>query len=288
MGVSVIIGLLCLLYSLQSSAQPVVYPLHVGDRWEYRTFWDSVKYQTITTISDTLMPDGFRYAVLKDSRYSLISYERQYGDSVFRYDASSQKGILFFDFSLSPGDTVISIPAGLDTTDIILIDYRTANIFGRNLRQWDFGIDYLRHAIDDEEWYQVTDSIGITYQGGFRFSLSLRGAIINGVQYGTITSIENTATGLPPVYYLHKNYPNPFNPQTTIMYELPERSLVSLKIFNILGDEIATVVNDIEDAGVKEISFNAGYLSSGVYYYRIVASSSRRSFAETRSMVITK
>ncbi|MFH0990088.1 MAG: endo-1,4-beta-xylanase [bacterium] len=85
-----------------------------------------------------------------------------------------------------------------------------------------------------------------------------------------ISSVE-TAGGIPADYRLSQNYPNPFNPATRITFSLPERSHVSLKIYSLLGSEVATLVDGIHPAGTHEIVFNAQGLGSGVYLYRLSA-----------------
>ena len=88
--------------------------------------------------------------------------------------------------------------------------------------------------------------------------------------YQTLTGVTEDPA-IPSQYQLSQNYPNPFNPTTTVRYQLPERMLVTIKIFNILGQEVAILVNEEKAAGSYEINFNASKLSSGVYFYRIQA-----------------
>jgi hypothetical protein len=85
-------------------------------------------------------------------------------------------------------------------------------------------------------------------------------------------------------YMLSQNYPNPFNPSTTIEFDLPEACEVSLKIFNILGEEVATLMSDRLSAGSYSYEWNAGRLASGVYLYRLEA----EGFVETRKMILMK
>ncbi|GEM_PF-6953853 len=96
---------------------------------------------------------------------------------------------------------------------------------------------------------------------------------------------------LPTLYALNQNYPNPFNPSTTIGYELPNRSVVSLKIYNVVGQLVATLTDGIEDPGYKHVKFNAHSLSSGVYFYRLEATSLEKtgaSISQMRKLLLIK
>ncbi len=96
--------------------------------------------------------------------------------------------------------------------------------------------------------------------------------------------------GLPNQYELYQNYPNPFNPTTTISYSLPQESHVTVKVFNVVGNEVAKVVNERQNAGKHILSFNGANLTSGIYFYRIEAYSTREgiSYTDTKKMSIIK
>jgi hypothetical protein len=89
---------------------------------------------------------------------------------------------------------------------------------------------------------------------------------------------------LPEYYYLGQNYPNPFNPITRISYELPVSGLVTLKLFDILGREISTLVNEEKSAGKYQVGFSSGSLSSGIYFYTLTS----REYSKTKKMVVIK
>ncbi len=82
---------------------------------------------------------------------------------------------------------------------------------------------------------------------------------------------EKGTVEIPKEYALYQNYPNPFNPTTRIKYDLPFASKVTLKVYNILGQEVATLKDEIEEPGFKSVELNCSSFSSGVYFYRIVA-----------------
>ncbi|WP_153038449.1 T9SS type A sorting domain-containing protein [Balneola sp. EhC07] len=90
--------------------------------------------------------------------------------------------------------------------------------------------------------------------------------------------------GLPKEFSLRQNYPNPFNPSTNIEFALPEQAVVSLKVYNLLGREISTLVSGRMSAGIHKIEFNASGLSTGLYFYRIQAGG----FMQTKKMMLIK
>jgi len=104
------------------------------------------------------------------------------------------------------------------------------------------------------------------------------------------TAISDPGGELPEMFMLRQNYPNPFNPSTTISYRLPTQSIVTLKIFDLLGREVATLVNDVEPPGYKSVNFTANNLVSGVYYYRLVVKAislgEAGNFVETKKLVL--
>jgi hypothetical protein len=89
---------------------------------------------------------------------------------------------------------------------------------------------------------------------------------------------------MPAAFGLDQNYPNPFNPTTQIEYQLPVAAHVTLKVYDVLGREVATLVNEIQDAGVYLATFDGTRLASGVYFYRLTASGKD----QVRKMLLTK
>lgn len=99
-----------------------------------------------------------------------------------------------------------------------------------------------------------------------------------------VTAIEKLDTGIPHEFKLKQNYPNPFNPSTTFSFSVPTASEVSLKIFNLAGEQVAEVLNERLAAGEYSMDWNADDLSSGIYIYRLIAGNQ----IFTRRMVLIK
>jgi hypothetical protein len=99
------------------------------------------------------------------------------------------------------------------------------------------------------------------------------------------TGIENEIS-LPLSFNLHQNYPNPFNPSTTIQFALPQAEFVTLKIYNVLGEEVATLLSASLLSGSYKYEWDASHLASGVYLYRLETNNSVET--ETRKMMLMK
>jgi len=99
-----------------------------------------------------------------------------------------------------------------------------------------------------------------------------------------ITVVNKENKELPTQFSLEQNYPNPFNPSTTIKYSIPNNQFVRIKIFDMLGREVATLVNQVKAPGNYEVKFDGGKLSSGVYIYKMQAGN----YSEVKKMLLMK
>jgi hypothetical protein len=100
-----------------------------------------------------------------------------------------------------------------------------------------------------------------------------------------ITGVEDQSSGMiPTTYSLEQNYPNPFNPSTTIGFTMPKSNHISLKVFNMLGQVVATLVDEEYVAGAHEVRFDASALSSGIYFYTLKS----KDFSVTKKMMLVK
>jgi photosystem II stability/assembly factor-like uncharacterized protein len=101
---------------------------------------------------------------------------------------------------------------------------------------------------------------------------------------GLLTNVVPSFRNFPEEFLLAQNYPNPFNPSTTISYQLQTQSNVTLKVFDVLGREVATLLSGVEQPGYKSVNFDARSLSSGIYYYRLQAGN----YIETKKLLLIR
>jgi photosystem II stability/assembly factor-like uncharacterized protein len=145
--------------------------------------------------------------------------------------------------------------------------------------------------------YSVNQEGGQNYRAklSFRYEQS---EVPQGVDESTLrlfrlpdsaVSVSSSNNALPKEFALYQNYPNPFNPMTKIKFDLPGDAVVTLKIYNIVGEEVKTILNNaLYNAGRKEVEFNSSALSSGIYFYRLVAKSGKENFSSVKKMVVVK
>jgi hypothetical protein len=127
--------------------------------------------------------------------------------------------------------------------------------------------------VDALSTYQQNIFMGIDYGGVWKHPIS---EMLNGV--------NKEQNNLPSSFKLEQNYPNPFNPSTTINYQLPKSNFVTLKVYDVLGREVKTLVSEREAARNHSVTFNAKGLTSGVYFYRITAGG----FTDVKKLMILK
>ncbi|MEJ2104395.1 MAG: invasin domain 3-containing protein [Ignavibacteriaceae bacterium] len=125
-----------------------------------------------------------------------------------------------------------------------------------------------------------TDTISATVLSGNDTVSVFTKAVLT---YVNATSIDESLSSLEK-FYLFQNSPNPFNPTTKIKYQIPRATYVLLKVFDVIGNEVSTLVNGEKQAGIHEVEFNSSKLSSGVYIYQLRAGN----FLATKKMILTK
>ena len=145
----------------------------------------------------------------------------------------------------------------------------------------DFGTSWTQEVLPAEGSANGIQQMQFV-NGNLGFSGGLAGTIL---KFSVPTAINQENNLTPKDYSVSQNFPNPFNPSTIIKYQVPQISFVSLKVYNSLGQEIATLVNGMINAGTHDVQFNASNLSSGIYFYVIKAGNS---FVQTKKMIVIK
>jgi len=171
-----------------------------------------------------------------------------------------------------------------DSIYTVIFNYTTANskgkVFKFGIRGSDnesgFGLNHLENLSDAaDSMYLYTQFGSINPNLYAHWNFDTRTPILTGVE---------EVPGIATTFVLQQNYPNPFNPSTKIEFTIPATSLVTMKVFNILGQEVATLVNETLNVGTHRVRFDATNLASGVYIYKITAGN----FVSTKKMMLLK
>ena len=261
-----------------------VFPLHAGNIWQYKS--TDVIYPLpalqVKVLGDTVLRNGKTYSILSGIVFG-ATFMRQELSRVYAYDRADTAEYVLFDFTTSPGDT-LSKHAGGNRTIIMT----------RTFTDTTHHITYLSFAEmagtgpSSYSFYSWTirDSIGmvsVTIEPGTSWNLS--GALINGHEIGTLTEVNASyPTTVPGLPMLFQNFPNPFNPVTTIRFFLSTESAVRLEVFNTLGQRVAALVESNLLPGEHTVSWDAAQLPSGMYVCRLRAGDN----CLTRRMVLLK
>ncbi len=283
----------------QDTGSVKYFPLKTGNTWYYKTTYSPIPYpptfhkESIET--DTLI-NGKKYF-----KNILIRNSQIWNTQFVRIDSSNGNLLAY-----SPGngcgsypdDKIIDSLASSPTNQISCINQPFLT-----MRCISVGVQSVFGIISEtKEFYH--DGLVIhyrTYAKNFGIISScsgepppctgftnLIGCRIDGVVYGdtNLTNIELMSSSIPERFSLEQNYPNPFNPVTVIRYSLRENRFVTLKVFDVRGNEIATLVNEKQNKGNYNYQFSTvNYqLSSGVYFYRLAAGD----FIETKRMILLK
>ncbi|RPI15113.1 MAG: T9SS C-terminal target domain-containing protein [Ignavibacteriae bacterium] len=264
------------------------YPLNVGNSWTYTYFHNipplTYKYKRVVT--GTIIQNGHKYYIINTS--------------LFRVDSTNGRLLIYSSNSgcnwLINEKLVDSLSAKKWDScrfDCSMLkskctDTSNVTVFGLNRPSKVFTVT------DFEIYFQTryVKGIGMTHysdhsgSGTQYTTYTLNGCVIDGVVYGdtTITGIAPVYIGIPEKFYLYNNYPNPFNPSTTIEFEIPQSCVASLTIYDAAGREVESLVNELVSPGRYRVLWNAANYASGVYFYTFKT----ESFQQTKRMVLIK
>jgi len=299
-----IIILLCFLLGkgfAQTDSTLNFFPLHTGDlhqflyHYSYETCYpESLKsyssYLEEQVLGDTLLPTGFTYkTIISNLPMEQPLYFLRIDTptaNVYRYESyPNPHDVLLDSLRAEVGESYIS--EGWINTECKEVD--TSIVFGIPTIVKHFHANYIPGA-EISLAYGLGRIELLTYQDNSCYPVldylytDLVYAKINGKEYGAYTSVVEQSKSGPLKFELRQNYPNPFNPSTTMQYEIPNSGLVTIKVYDVLGREVKTLVNQYQNTGSHEANFNAGNLSSGVYFYQLRAGD----FVSTKKMILVK
>jgi photosystem II stability/assembly factor-like uncharacterized protein len=262
------------------------FPMHVGDVWYYNLPAPVSDPWHWRTIRDSLSVGNrtyytWRYGdgvdIIDTVRCDSVGNVWQYsgGKEYLRFDFQADSGATYpFELGRRFGDSVYTwkVYVYTDVREVTPIDTF------QHCTRFHFEI---AGVTDTDQWYTFAPHIGlVVHMNDGWGSDRLTGVVLNGE---TILSAKGSE-GSPISYKLFPNYPNPFNPSTRIGYSLPSRSLVTLDIFNTLGQHVATLVHGEIEAGYHEVQMDASAWASGVYFYRLQA----ENFTATKTLILLK
>ena len=270
------------------------YPLNNGNYWEYDhsigelggAYTTSPNYW-LNVIGDTLFPNGKTYKKIKQVFFSdgfiIWRYERIDSTTFAVYRFFNGVEYKIDSLSAKPGDKIIC-----SRFNIPFIKF--TNCMSEGEETW-FNQQYMVKTMMDPTssmnyQYKLVEGLGYCYSVSYEIifqATKLTYAKINGVEYGIKTGI-NRNDQIPTQFILFQNYPNPFNPSTKINYTIPKSGFVTIKVYDLLGREVTSLVNENKPVGNYNVEFNAGNLVSGVYFYRMKAGD----FVQTKKLILLK
>lgn len=285
------------------------YPLQIGNKWIYERFDYSIDWNTGNTIIDTSYfqrrvlglenkPNGKKYYKIDDydfyTKLKFENFERIDSSTglVYRYDSTLDST----DFECIVDDLMAEKGNQINSSRL----YSYYNPIGMIFENEDYFNDWSSYRKRNgfsggsfgAEYYSLTqgfglDSVFVSLIDAFDAHIDIKGCVIDGVVYGdtTLTDIDGCTEPLLPAHFvLDQNFPNPFNPTTKITWQSPVSAHQTLKVYDMLGNEVATLVDEFRNAGIYEVDFDASKLSSGVYFYQLKAGD----FLQTKKMILIK
>ncbi len=250
-------------------------PLDSGNVWVYD---DQGSYTFVSILdSNIIFEDSLCYSILHITHmnFQYDVYVRLRDDSYYvqrmpdSYNAPNHERI-YYKKGAQIGDTWVQPDVGgvTDTLRTDVIDTQQVFVYDK----WVTFRLLHTHYIVLEYWQAFTDEFGLMYLADdLWLTYNLYCCIIDGKAYGdtTVLDVDDKLASSPYEFLLEQNYPNPFNPSTMITYQIPESGFVILKVYDILGREIAELVNEERYQGRYSVKFDASELASGVYIYQL-------------------
>jgi photosystem II stability/assembly factor-like uncharacterized protein len=300
-----------------------------GDNWDMvwenpEPYWYAPSLNSIYAVDSTAWAVGEQGMIVKYTEQDQWQLQASITDLPLNniFFSDEQHGWIaggYFDYELNESHYVLfqTKNAGEVWKDIQLYKYRINDMFfADSLRGWAVGNDASGQGVilgtvdgGDRWWFQVNNLSAplnaIHFKDGYGWAVGENGLVIKTENMNIDTTYEvNDTTWMttkldhthgqkyPYRFGLDQNHPNPFNPVTVINYQLPEASKVELSIYNLLGQKVATLVSEKQQAGQYQVQWDASGFASGMYLYRLQAGSpstgSGQVFEETKKLILLK
>jgi hypothetical protein len=285
------------------------FPLKPGNKFFYKykfTFHyfnpDSIAYDSgyyVSRITDTIRKNGILY-------YKINTFIVDTAVGYFRFDSDSgylnvynSSGTCSFDlryfklasvlneWGLGPCSFNDESRKCIALSDTALFGFQKSQKIFYNIIGGTFLYSYRSTFVKDIGLTQYVFNFSSPFpQSIISRKYDLIGACVNGIKYGDtiMAGIKSISNEIPSEYKLYQNYPNPFNSTTNIKYQITNKKWVILKVYDILGKEIETLVNEKQSPGTYEVAFDGSKYSSGIYFYRLATDE----FKETKKLVLLK
>ena len=217
--------------------------------------------------------------------YATIKYNSAGAEQwVNRYNGSANSADAAFALALDHSGNIYV--TGFSSETLTSRDYATIKYNAEGIEQWVIKYNGTANsddaaiaiAVDDPENVYVT-GVSVGVGTGLDFAT---------IKYSQSTGISQISSEIPEQFSLSQNYPNPFNPNTVIRYSLIGNRFVNLKVYDVLGKNIMTLVNEKQSPGTYQIEFDGSGLPSGVYFYRLSATGGAGEFTDTKRMILLK
>lgn len=263
------IGFLLSLQAAIASAQTPesFFPFQVGNLWEYQMIPSGELYQIAFT-SDSLLPDGSHYIFYNTT----VLYRIDTSADVYLYPLDTTAfNWLRYKLPADSGEVWQLQPPHTGGWAWVA-EVESAYVFSQPtvVKVFRYGPGHPDSTTAYLEEDRLASGFGLIYTwrepNDIRY---LRGCIIDGDTFGIITNVRKEEFVIPREYQLKQNYPNPFNPTTTIEFELPEAAVVSVRVYDLLGRQVATLVEGKLSVGTHRVMWDARELPSGIYFIRL-------------------
>lgn len=271
------------------------FPLQVGNFWVYKSSYTGpsgipiISYYKTEVKKDTVINNIKYYNII--NFYSLNSEYYRFNPQTGHFvKLSGIQECSLYNLSANLGDSLIETCSHKH----VYSEINNVIAFGIFTSQKKYSYSYNSQFTTGGSGFRkfaknigLISSIASSYSGPYNHNIwdTLIGCKINGVVYGdtTTTSITKISSQISN-FHLSQNYPNPFNPTTKISFSIPQSSFVKLNVYNILGQNVETLVNQNMTTGSYEVEWNAANYPSGVYFYKFET----ENFSEIKKMILKK